>query len=160
MWVNDYRVKLGSLYALYLLFETQPKIGKQKINVSIHIWKELLSIILSEGRPIDSYAIMVNLTNKKAFCLHASVDIIPPPSSATKVPTKLQYGKMGAQFGIENTFDTVSDAINLEAIEKADQAARLHHTSSTSILSADLIQDLKDIKNNVGLHVGLMPDVS
>jgi Trm5-related predicted tRNA methylase len=80
LFVNDITIRLGSLYALYLIYETQPHVPKVKVPVSIELWKELkiLQYQTIELQIKECYAILRKMKQENAFCFTVTVNIIHP----------------------------------------------------------------------------------
>lgn len=155
LWISDFRIQIGALYTLYLLYMTQPKSGKYKIGVSVAIWREIFSILeKAENEKVpDVFAIVSQLHRGKCCCVFASVSIIPPPSS---MPSKSaeDFSKKLSGKGNKLNLDTIGDdALNLEAILAADAAYKSHVGNETSIVAKDLVQELSNIKEAAALRI-------
>jgi len=66
-------IKIGVLYTLYLLYETQRTQVKDrtKIIVSLALWEELLSLnnVIKEHKLADAYQIFIKLKKKMLFVM-------------------------------------------------------------------------------------------
>jgi hypothetical protein len=155
LWITDFRIKIGAIYTLYLLYMTQPKPDKYKIRMSVAVWKEIFNILdsASSNSLPDVFAVVAKLHERKCCCLYASVSIIPPPGSIPSKSAEDFSKKMGGK-GNKLNLDTIGDdAIKLDAIMAADVRYKSHIGNEPSIASKDLLQDLANLKEAASLRI-------
>lgn len=152
LWVTDIRIKLGALFLLYMLYQTQPKPNKYKIQMSVATWREIFKI-LDEGSA-DALAVVAKLRELHAFCLYAQVSVIPPPSSMPQASSGddllIKFGAKGSKLNLETIGET---AYNPVAIRSADAKYRATLGNATSIISKTLVQDMEKLKEGAKLRI-------
>lgn len=155
LWISDLRIKIGSLYGLYMLYMTQVKPGKYKIKMSVGVWREIFAVLdaCKESAP-DVFAVLNKLQETQAICLHASISIIPPPTSMPESkPSDDLARKLGGKSG-KLQLDTIGDdALDLAALEAADAQYRTYLGNAPTILSKTLIEDLGKLKEEAKLRI-------
>ena len=155
LWISDLRIQIGSLFALYMLYMTQVNPGKYKIRMSVAVWKEIFTVLkeCKDSAP-HVFAVLSKLHDSHSFCLHASVSIIPPPSSMPESkPSDDLTRKLGGKSG-KLQLDTIGDdALDFAALEAVDTQYKKHLGNAPSIISKDLMQDLASLKEEAKLRI-------
>lgn len=82
-------MRAGTIFLLYMLYETQPSTPKYKINISLSIWKEINQILKDAelNGYEDACKIYVKMKKNGSICLSAQVNIVLPPSVFINVNT-------------------------------------------------------------------------
>lgn len=155
LWTADLRIKIGSLYGLYMLYMTQVKPRKYKIRMSVGVWKEIFAVLEACKESVrDVFAVVTKLQETQAFCLHASVSIIPPPTSMPQSkPSDDLARKLGGKSG-KLQLDTIGDdALDIASLKAADEGYKKYLGNAPSIISKTLIEDLTQLKEEAKLRI-------
>lgn len=155
LWIADLRIKIGSVYGLYMLYMTQVKPGKYKIKMSVGAWREIFAVLeASKEFAPDVFSVINKLQESQAFCLHASISIIPPPTSMPESkPSDDLARKLGGKSG-KLQLDTIGDdALDFAALEAADAQYKTYLGNAPTILSKTLMEDLAKLKEEAKLRI-------
>eukprot|EP01098_Paradermamoeba_levis_P004669 TRINITY_DN1988_c0_g1_i6.p1 TRINITY_DN1988_c0_g1~~TRINITY_DN1988_c0_g1_i6.p1 ORF type:complete len:255 (-),score=74.81 TRINITY_DN1988_c0_g1_i6:425-1123(-) len=76
------QLKLGVMYCLYLLYETQLVEPKVNIKVSMYLWLEFLKLYenIKQNLILDAYQIFRKMKREKFFCFTCFIRLVPQSS--------------------------------------------------------------------------------
>lgn len=96
LYIDDLSVRVGTIFLLYMLYETQPSSPKIKINISLSIWKEINQILNDAelNGYEDACRIYVKMKKTDSLCLTSQVNIVLPPSVFVNVNTSSTNSSM------------------------------------------------------------------
>lgn len=154
LFVSDLHIKIGAIYAAYVLFMTQPKLKKHKLQMSIALWREIFEVMAATKTMMpDVLAVVAKLQETHAYILCASVSIIPPPTAVAQFDPRDEFAKKFFTNGKLN-LDTIGEkVIDFAALDAIDAKYQALLGNNTSIVAKDLLESLHVIKNSAHLRI-------
>jgi hypothetical protein len=144
-------IRVGLLYTLYLLYETQPTNPKVKIVVSIPVWQQILKLYedIKLHRLRDAYKVYRVMRESQAWCFSAILKhvITGPPAARPKT------AELGADVGTDS-LSTIIEFDKLEAISNAYNQAKTAHLDMVNS------QDISHIVNREMVSMVLPPSTA
>ncbi|KAH3767365.1 snRNA-activating protein complex subunit 1 [Pelomyxa schiedti] len=117
---QPFSIRVGIMYGLFLLFETQPNSPKIKIFLSLPIWQQLVNLYeeIRTARIADAFKIFHTLKQERAFVF--SVSCPSPPGMESSATATASTGSDEAR-DLTNSVqfeELYSNLLELEAFEK------------------------------------------
>lgn len=146
---NPDELRVGIVYTLYTLYQTQPLQPKVKINISIELYEELckIEVLSRENKVVECFQIIQSLKQQKCLNFTASVRIDPLLSSL--VAPKEASSQLPQEIIEENTLKDIDFEIIEENLKSYEEKKKKYTLDTTLfVINPNFSKDLKLIKEN------------